>query len=148
MENNIFFKVKKDKFNPDIEPKLKTKETERDNAKFNISNIIYNPITGIVPNKINSDKDLILEKDTTLSKIDIKKLISDKEIERQNQDQQYKPLKTKVINNETIQQVSQSNYIDTYEDMKNGSIKYKQTQPIQTKYDNILEGLKDLGIIK
>ncbi len=169
MENNIFIKMKKDKFNPDIEPKLKNKETERTNTRFNISNTIYNPITGIVPNKINSEKDLVLDKDSSLTNNDIKQMILSKEVERQNQDLQYKPVKTKVINNnpqsqmisntdlqpndksQHSPQVNRTNYIETYEDMKRGSTTNKQANSSsqnRNNYDNILDGLKDLGIIK
>lgn len=166
MENNIFIKMKKDKFNPDVEQKLKTKETERDSVKFELHNSIYNPITGVIPNKINSVKDLVLEKDNTLDKVNIQKLISDKNVERVNQDNIYKPIKTKVINNSTVQQqtneiketsktqlVNKTNYIETFEDMKKGSYRINknlvQNQPQnKNNYNNILDGLKDLGIIK
>jgi hypothetical protein len=166
MENNIFIKLKKEKFNPDIEPKLKNKETERGNTRFEMSNLIYNPITGIIPEKINKTSDLVLCKDDTLDKVDIKRLIIEKEKERLNQDSQYKPVQTKVINNNPVsqnqsnkvssgqdsssQQVNMKNYIETYEELKRGS-QNKTNQQINNKgnnYDNILEGLKDLGIIK
>ena len=42
------------------------------------------------------------------------------------------------------------NYIETYEELKRGSHN-KSQQQVSNKgnnYDNILEGLKDLGIIK
>lgn len=162
MENNIFIKMKKDKFNPDVEQKLKTKENERDGTRFELQTSIYNPITGVVPNKINSVKDLVLEKDSTLDKTNIQKLISDKNAERFNQDNLYKPVKTKVVNNipvqqqtnevrEIVQGVKRTNYIETFEDMKRGSYgKNKIFEQDQNKnnYNNILDGLKDLGIIK
>lgn len=162
MNNNIFIKMKKDKFNPDIEPKLKIKETERENVTFELQNSIYNPITGIIPNKINSINDLVLEKDKSLDKINIQKLISEKSIERINQDYIHKPVKTKIINNIPIQQtnkinepikscnVNRTNYIETFEDMKISSNKDSSQNNHQPKnnYDNILDGLKDLGIIK
>lgn len=164
MENNIFVKMKKDKFNPDVEQKLKVKETERDSTKFDLQNSIYNPITGVVPNKINSVKDLVLEKDTSLDKVNIQKLIADKNAERINQDNIYKPIKTKVINNVPIQQtnevkentksqtqsVNRTNYMETHEDMKRGVYNKPSTHQTTTKnnYNNILDGLKDLGIIK
>ena len=164
MNNNIFIKMKKDKFNPDIEPKLKSKETERDNVTFELHNSIYNPITGVIPNKINSINDLVLEKDKSLDKVNIQKLISEKSKERINQDNIHKPVKTKIINNSPIQQtnkvnepnksynVNRTNYIETFEDMKMSLNKKSEQTKIQPQpknnYDNILDGLKDLGIIK
>lgn len=167
MENNIFVKMKRDKFNPDVENKLKGKEVERDKTRFDLTTSIYNPITGVVPTQIRSNNDLILEKDCAYTNTDIKKLIMEKENERVNQDVQYKPVKTKVINNnpqnsninqtssgqDNFQQQSRTNYIETYEELKRGSanIKIEQAKSVnqnKEKYNNILDGLKDLGIIK
>jgi hypothetical protein len=174
MENNIFVKMNKTKFNPDIEQKLKTKELERDSVKFELNNSIYNPITGIIPNKISSVKDLVLEKDMMIDKVNIQKLISDKNTERINQDNMHKPIKTKVINNISVQQTNETketketketnniskisndnkiDYIKTFEDMKKNSYgsnkKLEQSQSqSQSNYNSILDGLKDLGIIK
>lgn len=151
MQNNIFVKNNKNKFNPDIEDKFKSKETERECIKFNLSNSIYNPITGVIPSKINSIKDLSLEKDISFDKINIQKLISDKNTERINEDNIYKPIKTKIINNPDPNPNPKLNYIETFEDMKNGSSKNNKTlqpQISNDKYDNILDGLKDLGIFK
>ena len=97
MDNNIFIKMKKNKFNPDIEQKLKIKETERDSTTFEFQSSIYNPITGLIPNKINSVNDLVLEKDTFIDKVNIQKLISDKNAERVNQDNSYKQVKSKLL---------------------------------------------------
>ena len=169
MENNIFVKMKRDKFNPDIENKLKGKEGEREKTRFDFSTSIYNPITGVIPGQIRSNNDLVLEKDCAYSNIDIKKLITDKENERVSQDNQYKPVKTKVINNnpqssnnsighydsnqDNVQQQNRTNYIETYEELKRGSEHNKNEQAnsvnhSKEKYNNILGGLKDLGIIK
>jgi hypothetical protein len=163
MENNIFLK-KKEKFNPDIINKFKTVDNERTQTEFNLSNTIYNPITGIVPNKINDSKDLVLQKDNTLNKNDIMNMIKNKEAERTSQDTEYKPLKTKVLNKPSqasaqhtntstqanvqqsgLQTSMQNNYIGTFEDMKRGVVKPKT---YDKNYNNILDGLKDLGIIK
>ena len=163
MENNIFVKMKRDKFNPDVENKLKGKESEREKTRFDLTTNIYNPITGVVPAQIRSNNDLILEKDCAYSNTDIKKLIMEKENERVSQDIQYKPVKTKVINNnpqmssgqnqDNYQQQSRTNYIETYEELKRGSanVKIEQAKSVnqnKEKYNNILDGLKDLGIIK
>jgi hypothetical protein len=148
MENNIFLKQKKDKYNPDIMNKFNTIDIERTLTEFNLSNTIYNPITGIIPNKINDSKDLVLQKDNILNKTDIMNMIKTKEAERISQDTEYKPLKTKVVNNNTSNNTQtnvQNNYIGTFEDMKRGVVKQK---PQDKNYNNILDGLKDLGIIK
>lgn len=154
MENNIFFRQKKDKYNPDIGNKLNEKETERTNTNFMLSTIIYNPITGVVPTKITDTSDLILEKDNTISKSDIQKLILKKEEERLNQDNQFKPVTTKIINNNTNNEIqlqptitkeNKINYISTYNELKNGTAKKQDnTSPNQQK---LIQGLKDLGII-
>jgi len=154
MENNIFLKMNKNKFNPDVEQKLKIKENERDSSKFELQTTIYNPITGIIPNRINSVKDLVLEKDTTLDKINIQKRISEKNNERELQNNSFKPTKTKVINNEVrevreivkAQPVNNTNYIETFEDMKRGSVNTNKP-PNKKNYNNIMDGLKELGII-
>jgi hypothetical protein len=151
MENNIFLKMNKNKFNPDVEQKLKIKENERDSSKFELQTTIYNPITGIIPNRINSVKDLVLEKDTTLDKINIQKKISEKNNERELQNNSFKPTKTKVINNEVREivkahPVNNINYIETFEDMKRGSVNTNKP-PNKKNYNNIMDGLKELGII-
>ena len=169
MENNIFIKLKKEKFNPDIELKLKDKETERVTTKINMTNSIYNPITGVIPSQVKTVNDLILQKENSITPVDIKKLILEKENERLNQDTLFKPIKTKVINNtplvsttqisNTIQsntkqssqpQNNRTNYIETFENLKNVSSKPsdKTNNVSKNNYNNILDGLKDLGIIK
>jgi len=157
MDNNIFFRQKKNKYNPDIENKLTDKESERTNKNFTLSTTIYNPITGIIPTKITDTSDLILAKDNSISKSDIQKLILKKEEERINQDNQFKPVKTKIINTTPdIQPIkpkeikeqpnnNRTNYISTYNELKNGGDKKQEkTTPNQQK---LIQGLKDLGII-
>ena len=113
--------MNKDKFNPDINDKIKNKEYERNSTKYNLNTTIYNPITGIIPQNITSNKDLKLNIDTNCNQIDIKKLIMEKERERMEQDASYKPMETKTVNKESNK--SENN-----------------------KY-NILNSLKDLGIL-
>jgi hypothetical protein len=145
MNNNIFFKQKKEKYNPDVDMKMKEVDNIRNTMSFEQSNVIYNPITGIVPQKVNDMKDLMLQKDSGINKTDLQNMIRIKEAERLNQDTEYKPVKTKIISNEKMQSENRSNYIETFEDMKRGGVKQKQPDK---NYNNILDGLKDLGILK
>ena len=168
MENNIFVKMKKEKYNPDIENKFKGKECERGSTQFDLSTSIYNPITGIVPSQIRSNSDLELDKDSKYSSDIVNKLIIEKKNERVNQDIEYKPIKTKIINNnpqssssssiinQSIcdQNQNQKNYIETYAELKRESKHFKDihinnnNQNQNQKYNDIIDGLKDLGIIK
>ena len=139
MENNIFFKQSKAKYNPDINEKFETKESERNNNNFSLSNTIYNPITGVVPNQIKTNKDLVLDSNKSkLSKDDIKNLILQKENERQEQNESLKHVKTKIVNTNV-------SYIETFDELKNKS---KVISNKVNNYNNILDSLKDLGIIK
>jgi hypothetical protein len=147
MENNIFIKNKKGKHNPDIENKLHTKESERNATIFNLTNSIYNPVTGIIPSQISSMNDLVLQVDNPYTQNDIKNLIMNKESERQNQDAQFKPLQTKITPVVSGTNPSKKeNYIETYEELKKSST--NNNKQSKEKYNNILDGLKDLGIIK
>jgi hypothetical protein len=111
--------MNKEKFNPDIDDKIKNKEHERNSIKYNLNTTIYNPITGIIPQNITSNNDLKL--DINSNQIDIKKLIIDKERERMEQDATYKPQQTKIVN-----KISPSTENNKY---------------------NILNSLKNLGIL-
>ena len=147
MNNNIFIKLNKKKYNPDIESKLNNVSNERTQIKFNLSKTIYNPITGIIPDKLISQNDLILQHDK--SNIDIKALVSLKENERLEQNELCKPIKTKIINNTLIENQNlnknvKNDYIKTYNELKNGDIIQKKSD---YNYNNILSDLKDLGII-
>lgn len=162
MNNNIFVKLDKKKYNPDIESKLNNINNDRQNTKFNLSKTIYNPITGIIPTQLKCQNDLVLQKDKSYNNVDIKTLILQKETEREQQNKLYKPVKTKVSTNtiqtssNTVQvttntdQVStnlnRTDYIKSYNELKNGSQPKEEIK--QNNYNNILDGLKDLGIIK
>ncbi len=162
MENNIFIKMKKDKSNPDVEPKSIQKQNERSGTKFVLSKSIYNPITGVIPEVISSHNDLTLDKDKSIDQSEILKMILEKRAERENQDTKYKPVKTKVINNTPQMQTNEQpnsdcqnnslrkNYIETYDELKRQSKNtiQKTQNPDKNNYENILDGLKDLGIIQ
>jgi hypothetical protein len=134
MENNIFLQNKK-KFNPDIFQKLNNKETERKSAKFNIENKIYNPITNIIPDKVTKQSDLEIKFNNN---INLKERMADLERSRSMQDIQYKPLQLKTIPDKTVSNV------DDFVNLKSNAVK----KPIDNNnYNNVLENLKDLGII-
>lgn len=148
MENNIFFINKKDKHNPDVIQHLTRKNSEVKKNVFEPSTNIYNPITGVVPDKIKNQKDLKLEKDTSI--LNIKKLISDREKIRKQEEAEYKPVKTKVLPNVNM---STGDSIKTYEDMKKDQDLFsknysKEIDQQKAKYNEILNGLQKLGIVK
>ena len=91
MENNIFFKNKKEKFNPDVIANLTKKNGERKVNNFKQTGTIYNPITNNLPKDIKGAKDLMIK--TVDNFDDIKKLINVKKDERSKQDQELKPQK-------------------------------------------------------
>jgi hypothetical protein len=148
MENNIFLKNKKDKFNPDVITNLSKKSNERKKNEFQISKNIYNPITNSVPDNIKSGKDLKLQKDNSIQTNDIKKLIKQKEDERNKQYTDLKPLKIKSLPTNLIV----DKHIENFEELKNNSESFvKKTNQEQSqqkdKYNNIMSGLQNLGII-
>ena len=97
MENNIFFQNKKDKFNPDVITNLCKKTLERKKIDFQESKNIYNSITNEVPDKIKSSKDLKLNTDESIDNNSMKKMIKQKEDERNKQDYYLKPQKIKCL---------------------------------------------------
>ena len=143
MENNIF--VKMNKYNPDVVEKVSTKQNERETLKFELNTSIYNPITNIIPNKITNTNDLYLEKDNSINKFEFQELIKQKENERLLQNEKYKPLKTKIVESVSIENKTNNNYIETFEELKSSVSSVKTNS---SKYDNILFNLKELGILK
>jgi hypothetical protein len=133
MENNIFLRNKK-KFNPDVLTKLKNKEDDRKTTKFNIVNTIYNPITNIVPDQIKKQEDL---KININEKINIKERLIQIENERRQQDISYKPIPQKITQDNLNVQ------INNFDDLK----KTSTVQKNNNKLNNIIAGLKDMGII-
>ena len=147
MENNIFFKNKKDKFNPDVINNLSKKTIERKKTEFIESKIIYNGITNDVPNKIKNSNDLKLDIDESIDTNTMKKIIKQKEDERSKQDYDLKPQKLKCLPDNLII----DKHIENFDELKKNSESYikktVQEQSVQkSKYDNIISNLKDLGI--
>jgi hypothetical protein len=148
MENNIF--LKNTKFNPDVLNKLNSEKTIRNNISYTTSNVIYNPITGIVPDKINSVNDLKLTKDIQINTNDFKKLILEKEKERtemfnNNSNNNTKPNNdyNNYNNSNTKPNINRTNYIQTFEELKNPQ---KNNINNGNKNNNVINELKHLGI--
>jgi len=149
MDNNIFFQNKKDKFNPDVIINLSKKTLERKKIDFQESKVIYNGITNEVPDKIKNSKDLKLNVDESIDNNSMKKMIKQKEDERNKQDYNLKPQKLKCLPDNLIV----DKHIDNFDELKKKSEAYinKTTQDHnqqKSKYDNIISNLKDLGIFK
>ena len=111
-----------------------------------MTNVIYNPITGIVPSKIESMSDLQLQKDNSMNSNDFNKLLLNKKNERDNLFNNSVSKKNdnfKNNNDMKIMNVDRTNYIQTFEELKN-----PQKRPVQqSQPSNVLNQLKDLGII-
>jgi hypothetical protein len=149
MNNNIFFQNKKDKFNPDVINNLSKKTLERKKINYLESKVIYNGITNKVPDNIKNSKDLELNIDESIDNNSMKKLIKQKEDERNKQDYNLKPQKLKCLPENLIV----DKYIENFDELKKHSEAYikKSVNDItcqKSKYDNIILNLKDLGIFK
>jgi hypothetical protein len=141
--NNIFLQKSKDKFNPDVISKKTSIEKDRKNNIFKKNDIVYNSITNLTPNNIKTTKDLELQKDTPICNLDL--LLAEKTKERNEQEIINKTTKQKIIinNNEQTQ---------TYNELKSELLDFTNLQKneIKTnknKYENIIDNLKNLGII-
>jgi hypothetical protein len=144
LQNNVFFKQNKDKFNPDVIEKKKNLENDFSISIFkNNTKLVYNGIIDTVPNEVKSSKDLEIPKDDPIT--DYQQLINSKCKERSEQDTMLKPIKQKIIADQSVEKN------DIYSNMKeeNKSFINNQNKIItNTKLNNILENLKDLGILE
>jgi hypothetical protein len=141
-QNNIFFKQNKEKFNPDVIEKKKNLENEFSINIFKTNNIVYNGIIDKVPENIKSSKDLEIEKDSPIK--DYQQIINNKCKERNEQDLQFKPNKQKIIVDQSVEM--NNNYATMKEE--NNKFINNQNRQNNNKLDNILENLKDLGILE
>lgn len=142
---NLFLQKSKDKFNPDVI--IKKDEFDK-NRKINIfkkSTVTYNSITNQTPNNIKNQKDLELGKDSAIG--DLENIIMQKKKEREDQDILLKPQKQKLVLNDNVDNNNQD-----FNELKNEQTQYLNTQNkiIETnknKYDDIMNNLKNLGIL-
>lgn len=147
MENNIFFKNKKDKFNPDVISNLSKKSTERKKTDFKESKSIYNPITNTVPDRIKTAKDLQLKLDQPND--NMKRILSTKMSEREKQDVDLKPQKLKSLPKDLIV----DKHIENFDELKKNSevhIKKEEDSKIllKNKKLEIMSKLNKSKIIK
>jgi hypothetical protein len=135
MNQNIFVK---NKYNPDLETKYNNIKNERNNISISQNNIIYNPITNIIPKKINNQKDLLLNIEQHNDKID--NLLNNIKNERKNQDN-IKPISSKIISN--ISNTIPNSISNSFEDLKKPYI----NKPKSNNDNNVKVLLKDLGLL-
>jgi hypothetical protein len=147
VKKNIFYQNQnKDKHNPDVILKKKEFETTRRTPVFKKSEVTYNSITNQVPNTIKSQRDLELLKDKPLPNIN--NMINNKEKERKEQDNLYKPIKQKILTNKDDTVIPIQNF-NELRDEQNSFLKEQKNTIInnKNKYENILGNLKNLGIL-
>jgi hypothetical protein len=146
LQNNIFYQQSKNKSNPDVLVKKTTTEKSRAENIFKKNSVVYNSITNQTLTDIKTQKDLELNKDIPINNIE--KILADKAKERQDQEILCKPIKQKIVmENKSIESTQ------VFTDLKKDLNDYanKQNIEIQTnknKYVNIMNNLKNLGIIK
>jgi len=145
-QKNLFLQKSKDKFNPDVIVKKDEFDKNRKVNIFKKSTVTYNSITNQIPNNIKNQKDLELGKDSAI--IDLENIIMQKKKEREDQDILLKPQKQKLVLNDIIN----DNKNQDFNELKTEQTQYLNTQKriIETnknKYDDIMNNLKNLGII-
>lgn len=145
-QKNLFLQKTKEKFNPDVSKKTDDFNKSRKCMIFKKSNVIYNPITNTVPTNITNQKDLELTKDTVIS--NLSSIVLNKKKEREVQESTLKPIKQKIVINNQFQKEEVTEFLD----LKNEQTKYldshnKFIQTNKNKYDDIMNNLKNLGII-
>lgn len=149
MENNIFFKGKNSKSNPDVIKIISKKVIERRKNEFQSSKVIYNGITNEIPKDVKNQKDLKLKNDESINLLELKKIIKDKQTERSKQDNDLKPIKTKTLPSNYIIDKHIQNFDELKKTSEDHVQKVVQDHSVQkNKYENIMSSLKDLGILK
>lgn len=131
MDKNIFIKNKK--YNPDIAKNYSKIISDRQNTKYSFKEEFINPSI------INQD-DRVYKADEQENKMNL--LIKQKMDERQNQEFNFKPTKNFIPS-------SNPNDFKEYNDLKDQQNNYEnKNEESNNKFDNILDDLKSLGILK
>jgi hypothetical protein len=147
MNDNIFFQISKNKYNPDVLQKKNEIEKKRTETIFKKNAVVYNSITNQVPNEIRNQKDLELNKDLPINNID--NILAEKNKERKELENMLKQQQQKqkvILNNEVNEKVL--NCIDLKNIQKyHAESKKKEIEINKNKYQNIILHLKNSGII-
>ena len=131
MDKNIFLRNKK--YNPDIAKNYSKIISDRETTKYSYKEEFINP-------SIINKNEKVYKPDKEETQIDL--LIKKKLEERQNQEFNFKPTKNFVAS-------SNPNDFKEYNDLKNQQTKYENKQKASSdNFNNILDDLKDLGILK
>ena len=145
MKKNIFLQKSKEKFNPDVLKKKEIEDKTRTHQIFKKSNITYNSITNQVIDNIKNQKDLELPKDNPI--INIEQIILQKKKEREEFDNNNKPIKQKILQ-DNISYESE-NFNELKDDQTTFINKQKKiSENNKNKFDDIMNNLKKLGIIE
>jgi hypothetical protein len=145
LKNNIFVQKSKEKFNPDILEKKNNLEKDRNNNIFRENKYIYNSITNNTPDVIKNIKDLELKKDLPIN--NMKNILEEKNKERLEQE-----LKQNELNRNNNKKIIFDDLISNNESCLHNNLKNEQNDFIKStdttkKYNNIVNNLKNLGII-
>lgn len=131
MDKNIFLKNKK--YNPDIAKNYSKIISDRENTKYTYKEEFINP-------SVINKNEKVYKPDKEEKQIDL--LIKKKLEERQNQEFNFKPTKNFVAS-------SNPNDFKEYNYLKNQQTNYENKQKASSdNFNNILDDLKDLGILK
>ncbi len=144
MNKNIFLQKSKEKYNPDVLKKNMYEDMNRKQTIFKKTNIVYNSITNNNIEDVKTQKDLELPKDNPLTNIE--SIFLQKKQEREEYDNNNKPIKQKILVNENIQ------LAETFNELKDEQTNFsdKQKKIIETnknKFDDIMKNLKNMGIL-
>ena len=147
LQKNVFIQKSTEKFNPDVVKKVSIEDKNRQTVIFKQSNQTYNSITNQNPINVKTEKDLELEKDKPIDNIN--QIILQKKKEREEQDEKLKPVKQKILVNESVET---NEVIQDFSELKNENTYFfnkqkKQIETNKTKYEDIMKNLKNLGII-
>ena len=144
MNKNIFLQKSKEKYNPDVLKKNIYEDINRKQTIFKKTNIVYNSITNNNIEDVKTQKDLELPKDNPLTNIE--SIFLQKKQEREEYDNNNKPIKQKILVNENVQ------LAETFNELKDEQTNFsdKQKKIIETnknKFDDIMKNLKNMGIL-